>query len=113
MNKTFGVFNRAEEPTKATWGAGGRTGDIAQLIGCDVLDKTGEKIGTLECLWEDETRQPAFLGVRTGWLGFGKIHVVPAYSAERQGYQTLRLPFSPRLTGSPSSSKRLRKSGSW
>jgi len=58
------------------------------------VDESENKIGTLACLWADESGQPAFLGVKTGWF-FGKNHVVPAHAAginERGG--KIRVPFS-------------------
>ena len=55
--------------------------DLARYIGYDVVDRNGNKIGTLECLWQDHTGEPAFVGVRTGWF-MGKTHVVPAESVE-------------------------------
>src|SRR5205823_2839996 len=58
-----------------------QTQDLQQYIDHAVLDRNGDKIGTLECLWSDHTGQPAFLGVKTGWL-LGKTHVVPAQRAE-------------------------------
>jgi uncharacterized protein (TIGR02271 family) len=52
------------------------------LIGYNVMDAGGEKIGTLDALWTDEqTGKVEFLGVKTGWLA-GKIHVVPARGVE-------------------------------
>lgn len=68
--------------------------DIQRYIGHTVVDRNGERIGTLQCLWSDESGQPAYLGVETGWV-FGKTHVVPAEGAdvsERGG--TIRLPHS-------------------
>ena len=64
------------------------------LLGYAVVDKDGDKIGTVRALWEDFTRQPAYIGVATSWLDMGRIHVVPAqfatWSARRK---CLRLPF--------------------
>lgn len=64
------------------------------LLGYAVLDRNGDKIGTVKALWEDYTRQPAYLGVATSWLDLGRIHLVPAQFAtlsERQ--KCLRLSF--------------------
>jgi len=51
------------------------------LLGYDVLDRQGGKIGTVKALWEDYTRQPAYLGIATSWLDMGRIHLVPAQFA--------------------------------
>jgi uncharacterized protein (TIGR02271 family) len=58
------------------------------------VDRSDNKIGTLECLWSDELGEPAFIGVRTGWL-FGKTHVVPADRVEvSEGGHRIRLPYA-------------------
>jgi len=65
------------------------------LIGYSVEDEKGEKIGTVKALWEDFTRQPAYLGIATSWLDMGRIHVVPAhYAAVSERKQCIRLPFA-------------------
>jgi uncharacterized protein (TIGR02271 family) len=67
--------------------------DFSNYIGHDVVDNTGNKIGTLECLWTDHNNEPAFLGVRTGWL-MGKTHVVPAHEAQvSENGRRLKLPY--------------------
>jgi hypothetical protein len=64
------------------------------LLGYDVVDIDGGKIGTVRALWEDYTRQPAYLGVATSWLDLGRIHVVPAqYATLSEKRRCLRLPF--------------------
>jgi hypothetical protein len=66
----------------------------AHLLGYPVLDKDGGKIGTVKALWEDYTRQPAYLGISTSWLDMGRIHVVPAqFATLSERTQCLRLPF--------------------
>jgi uncharacterized protein (TIGR02271 family) len=53
-----------------------------RLIGYAVLDEAGEQVGEVSAIWEDETGQAAYAGVRTGWLGLGRMHVVPTVAAE-------------------------------
>lgn len=44
--------------------------DARQLVGCDVFDSDGDRIGTLEQIYVDETTgQPEWLAVTTGWFG--------------------------------------------
>jgi uncharacterized protein (TIGR02271 family) len=70
------------------------TVDLYRLVDYDVEDRNGNKIGKIEAVWEDESRQPVFLSVRTGWLGLGKRHFVPAHSAEAsERSRTVRLPY--------------------
>src|SRR5688572_11794958 len=59
-----------------------RSGDLGRYIDYTVLERNGDKIGTVDAVWEDATGQPFYLAVRTGWLGLGKAHVIPAESAE-------------------------------
>lgn len=52
-----------------------------QTFGYDVIDNSGNKIGTVDNVWvDDATGQLEFVGVKTGWL-FGKTHVIPAENA--------------------------------
>ena len=68
--------------------------NLEQYIEHDVVDQNGDKIGTLQCLWSDSSGEPAYLGVKTGWL-LGKTHVVPAERAEvNSKSRTIRLPYS-------------------
>lgn len=68
--------------------------DLYRLVDYDVEDRNGNKIGKIEAVWEDESRQPVFLSVRTGWLGMGKRHFVPAHSAEAsEKSRIVRLPY--------------------
>ena len=77
--------------------------ELSNYIGHDVVDSSGDKVGTLECLWTDNNNEPAFLGVRTGWL-LGKTHVVPAHhAAVSERGQRIRLPYdADRIKHAPS-----------
>src|SRR5438270_1661107 len=56
--------------------------DPAQVFGYDVLDSTGNKIGTVDNVWiDDATNELEFVGVKTGWL-FGKTHIIPVAEAQ-------------------------------
>ncbi len=66
----------------------------AHLLGYPVFGPDGGKIGTVKALWEDYTRQPAYLGIGTSWLDMGRIHVVPAqFATLSERRQCLRVPF--------------------
>lgn len=68
--------------------------ELNRLFGFDVLDNDGKSIGKVDNIWMDETMQPAFFGIQTGWLS-GKLHVVPAHRAEVNFQQRrVRLPHS-------------------
>jgi uncharacterized protein (TIGR02271 family) len=68
--------------------------DLKQLFGCEVLDNERKSVGTIDNIWVDDSGQPAFFGVQTGWL-FGKLHVVPAHQAHvNYERRRVRLPHS-------------------
>src|SRR3982751_4562 len=68
--------------------------NLEQYIDHEVVDRNGNPVGTLSCLWSDHSHEPAYLGVKTGWL-FGKNHVVPAEGVEvNKQRRTIRLPYT-------------------
>jgi len=72
--------------------------EIGRFIDYTVVDRSGDKVGTVDAVWEDEAGQPYYLAVRTGWLGLGKAHVVPAERAEvNERDRKIRLPYEAEL----------------
>ncbi|MDX2188081.1 MAG: PRC and DUF2382 domain-containing protein [Opitutaceae bacterium] len=70
-------------------------GDMSRFIDYDIITRTGDKVGSVDAVWEDHTGQPYYLAVKTGWLGLGKAHIVPAHQAEvSDSRRTIRLPFT-------------------
>jgi uncharacterized protein (TIGR02271 family) len=68
--------------------------ELNRLFGFDVLDNDRESIGSIDNIWVDQSGQPEFFGVQTGWL-FGKIHVVPAQQAAvNYENRRVRVPYS-------------------
>jgi len=52
------------------------------FIGCKLMDRCGECVGTVEGFWLDpSTHRVAYLGAKSGWSP-GSVHVVPARDAE-------------------------------
>ncbi|MEX0731624.1 MAG: PRC and DUF2382 domain-containing protein [Aquisalimonadaceae bacterium] len=69
--------------------------NLEHYIDFKVLDRDGSKVGEVEAVWEDPTGNPAFLSVRTGWLGMGRAHVVPAEEAAVNEHgHAIRLPYT-------------------
>lgn len=69
--------------------------DLYRYLDYTVVDRNNEKVGTVDAVWEDQLGQPAYVGVKTGWLGLGKAHVVPAHRAEvSDATRKIRLPYS-------------------
>lgn len=86
------AWNDARDAARAAWHK--VHGRWERLIDYDVQDQTNNKIGKVHNLWTDESGQPTFLGVKTGWI-FGKNHVVPVHTATVNDRQRIiRLPFS-------------------
>src|SRR3954470_8264327 len=69
-------------------------GDLYRLVGYSVLDRNNKRVGKVDEIWEDASDQPAFLAIKTGWLGMGRTHIIPAHQAEVNEYsQNIRLPY--------------------
>jgi uncharacterized protein (TIGR02271 family) len=69
--------------------------DLDRYLDYTVVDRTGDKVGVVDAVWEDHTGQPAYVAVKTGWLGLGKAHVVPAGGAEvSDSTRKIRLPYT-------------------
>jgi uncharacterized protein (TIGR02271 family) len=70
-------------------------GDLGRYIDYTVIDREGDKVGSVDAVWEDHAGEPSYLAVRTGWLGLGKAHVVPAQAAEvNERARKIRLPYT-------------------
>src|SRR5688500_12109057 len=74
-----------------------------RYIDYTVVDRNEDKIGTVESVWLDHGNQPAYLSVRSGWLGMGRTYVVPAQNADvRERSRIVRLPYTlEQLKGAP------------
>jgi len=69
--------------------------DLGRFIDYAVVDRENNNIGTVDAVWQEGSGQPMYLAVRTGWLGMGKAHVVPAHSADvSERSKKIRLPFT-------------------
>lgn len=68
---------------------------LERYVDYSVLDRDDSNVGDVEAVWEDPSGNPAFLSIRTGWLGFGRSHVVPAEAASvNEHNHAIRLPYS-------------------
>ena len=68
--------------------------DPSSYVGCAVVDRDNDRLGTVESVWNDADGQPAFLAVTSGWLGLGQAHLVPAEVAEwAPNGRKIRLPY--------------------
>jgi uncharacterized protein (TIGR02271 family) len=67
--------------------------DPSQLFGYDVVDSSGDKIGTVDNVWvDDATSDLEFIGVKTGWL-MGKTHIIPTADAQ-VGSDAITIPYA-------------------
>lgn len=97
------TWEDAQLASRAAWERLDRSGDAVQrLMGYEIRDRDEEEIGEVHNLWLDDTGQPIFLGVKTGWF-FGKNHVVPVYGAQvNNNQEIIRLPFTKeKIQGAP------------
>lgn len=81
-----------------------RNDTMKDLFDYDVYDRSGEKVGSVENVWADEDKEIEFIGVRTGWLGLGKTHLIPAedFTIDEAAH-AIRVPYDEELIkGSPS-----------
>lgn len=68
-----------------------QTTQIRRLVGADVIDRSGDKVGTVDEIWQDtRTGEPEWAEVSTGLFG-GKHTMVPLSEATLQD-GSLRLP---------------------
>lgn len=76
---------------------------LNRLIGYTVIDRDGDKIGSVDCVWAETRGRPACLGVKTGWLGFGRTHLVLASRGEvSDASRRIRVPYDLELVkGAP------------
>jgi uncharacterized protein (TIGR02271 family) len=60
----------------------------------DVYDRSGEKVGTVENVWAGDEKEIAFIGIRTGWLGLGRNHLIPSdgFTIDEQS-RAIRVPY--------------------
>jgi uncharacterized protein (TIGR02271 family) len=74
-----------------------------RYIDYTVIGRDGDKVGTVDSVWLDADGDPAYLAIRTGWLGMGKTHVVPAQRADvSERRREIRLPYTAdELKGAP------------
>jgi uncharacterized protein (TIGR02271 family) len=74
-----------------------------RYIDYSVIGSNGDKIGTVDSVWLDHDGDPAYLAIRTGWLGMGKTHVVPAQNSNvSERRREIRLPYTAeQIKGAP------------
>ena len=70
-----------------------QSSNLQQFIDYQVVDQQGQRIGTVESFWENESGQPEFMAIATQGSS-DKVHVVPADAAEvNQQRQMVRLKY--------------------
>jgi hypothetical protein len=65
------------------------------LVGLTVVDKLGEKVGSLAGTWIDpSTRRVEYMGLKSSWL-LRSTHLIPARNVDvDQGYAVVRVQFA-------------------
>lgn len=74
-----------------------------RYIDYTVVDSNNDKVGTVESVWLDRNNEPAYLSVRTGWLGMGRSYVIPAQNAHvSESRRHIKVPYTmEHLRGAP------------
>ena len=101
--KSMLTWDEAQHASRAAWERlEGSNDTVQRLIGYEIRDENEEEIGEVHNLWLDDTGQPIFLGVKTGWF-FGKNHVVPVYGAQvNNNQEIIRIPYTKeKIQGAP------------
>lgn len=77
--------------------------DEGRYIGYEVIDRNNEKLGNVHSVWLDHENEPAYLAIKTGWLGMGHTYVVPTQRAEvSERKQQIRIPYTvDQIKGAP------------
>jgi hypothetical protein len=72
--------------------------EFRERIGYAAIDGDGNRVGFVDIVVEDEVGRSVFLGIRTGVVGFSRMHLVPAYLAD-QGQEShhVKLPFGRKI----------------
>ena len=65
--------------------------EIQDLIGAEMLDSAGQVVGKIDQIYLDQTGQPEWAAVTTGFFGMNES-VVPLAQAERAG-KAVRVPY--------------------
>ncbi len=67
--------------------------ELDQMRGMPVYDSAGDKIGTVEeIFWDEDTRQPEWVGIGTGFFGTKRVLVPVAGADISEG--DFRVPYS-------------------
>lgn len=67
---------------------------MQNLFDYDVYDRNGEKVGSVENVWANDSGEIGFIGISTGWLGLGKNHLIPGDSITvDHDAQTVTVPY--------------------
>jgi len=71
---------------------------MKDIFDYDVCDRNGERVGSIENIWMDADDDIEFLGIKTGWLGIGRNHLIPAEGVTIDDQaQVIRLPYDEEL----------------
>ncbi|HKP97718.1 MAG TPA: PRC-barrel domain-containing protein [Fibrobacteria bacterium] len=87
-------MENANENENGTWSEEDERVFFHRLIGFEVLDRDGNRVGVVDAVFEDEPDRREFLGMRLGTLGLGRLRLVPAQFAEiDENTRKIKFPF--------------------
>lgn len=71
---------------------------MKDIFDYDVYDRNGDKVGSVENIWASPSKEIGFIGIRTGLLGLGRNHLIPADEiAIDEQTRTIRVPYDEKL----------------
>ena len=72
--------------------------EFRERVGFEAVDHDGNRVGFVDIVVEDEVGRSVFLGIRTGVVGFSRMHLVPASLADNgQDSHRVKLPFGRKI----------------
>jgi uncharacterized protein (TIGR02271 family) len=77
---------------------------LERYLDYTVVDRDDRKVGSVDAVWADSSGEPAYVGIKTGWLGLGRAHLVPSHALQvSESTRKLRLPYTAEVVkGAPS-----------
>jgi len=96
LSKTERERNRAsgksEMGSESKHSSGKR--ELERVLDYEAVDHYDNSVGKVTAMWENESRDPAYIGIETGKV-FGKTHIVPALDVEiNHKRKSLRVPYT-------------------
>lgn len=72
--------------------------EFRERVGFEAVDRDGNRVGFVDIVVEDEVGRSVFLGIRTGVVGFSRMHLVPMdLTVDGHENHRVKLPFGKKI----------------